>query len=71
MLNAYEKNSGQSVNFQRSGVFFGLNVRRDKQEEVTGILGVSTAIDDSKYLNLLSLVGRSKKKVFGFIKDKV
>lgn len=36
-----------------------------------GILGVSVALEDSKYLGLPSLVGRSKKKVFGFIKDKV
>lgn len=29
LLNMYEKNSGQSVTFQKSGVFFSLNVRRE------------------------------------------
>lgn len=71
MLNNYEKLSGQSVNFQKYGVFFSSNVRTDKQAELSGVLGVSTTLDDSKYLGLSSLVGRSKKKVFGYIKDKV
>lgn len=59
------------MNFQKSGVFFSSNVRVDKQGELTEILGVTTALEDSKYLGLPSLVGRSKKKVFGFVKDKV
>lgn len=57
--------------FSKIGVFFSSNVRRDKQDQLMAILGVSAALEDSKYLDLPSLVGRSKKKVFGFIKDKV
>ena len=71
LLNVYEQQSGQSVNFQKSGVFFSSNVRLDKQRELIDILGVTKALEDSKYLGLPSLVGRSKKKVFGFIKDRV
>lgn len=58
LLNAYEQQSGQSVNFQKSSVFFSLNVRLDKQWELIAILGVTKAFDDSKYLGLPSLVGR-------------
>lgn len=67
----YERYSGQSVNFSKSGVFFSSNVRRDKRAELSEILGVFTVLKDTKYLGLPSLIGRSKKRVFGFIKDKV
>lgn len=34
------------------------------------MLGVSNGIEDSKYLGLPSLIGRSKKRVFGFLKER-
>ncbi|XP_074376703.1 uncharacterized protein LOC141718222 [Apium graveolens] len=34
MLNLYEKQSGQAVNFQKSAMFFSSNVRRDNQTEI-------------------------------------
>lgn len=70
LLNDYESLSGQSVNFQKSGIFFSSNVRQDKRTELSEILGVSNNLQDGKYLGLPSLVGRSKRKVFGFVKDK-
>lgn len=71
ILNNYAVCSGQAVNFQKSGIFFSANVRRDKQEELKEILGVHEDLQGSKYLGLPSLVGRSKKGVFKFLKDKV
>lgn len=71
ILNAYEAYSGQAVNYQKSAIFFSSNVRMDKQEEIKGKLGVTKDIGDSKYLGLPSLVGRSKKKVFRYLKEKV
>lgn len=40
VLQEYEHQSGQAVNFNKSGIFFGSNVRRDKQLELSNILGV-------------------------------
>ena len=57
LLNLYEKQSGQAVNFQKSAVFFSSNVRRDKQNEITNILGVNNDLRESKYLGLPSLIG--------------
>lgn len=71
LLKEYERFSGQAVNFQKSGVFYSANVRRDKQEELSGILEVHNDLGEGKYLGLPSQIGRSKKSVFNFLKDRV
>lgn len=71
LLSCYAEQSGQAINFQKSGIFFSSNVRRDKQLEFSGLLGVHNDISTSNYLGLPSLIGRSKKMVFGFLKDKI
>lgn len=70
LLNEYEKISGQSVNFQKYGVFFSSNVRRDKQKELTNMFGVSNEMQDNKCLGLPSLVGISKKRCLDSLKIK-
>lgn len=71
VLNKYEHWSGQAVNFQKSTIFFSSNVRTDKQMQIKNELGAHKDIGDSKYLGLPSLVGRSKKTIFRYLKDKV
>lgn len=39
-LNLYEKFKGQVINFQKSCIFFSANFRREKQQELSLILGV-------------------------------
>lgn len=58
VLNIYETLSGQAVNYHKSGISFSASVRRDKQDEIKSILGVSNGLEDRKYLGLPSLVGR-------------
>lgn len=70
-MTEYGCNSGQVVNYQKSGIFFSANVRRDKQQVIKDILGVQNELGDSKYLGLPSLVGKSRKKVFNFVKERV
>lgn len=67
-LSSYERCSGQSVNFEKSGIYFSADIRRDKQVELSNILGVR--INGTNNLELPSLVGRSKTIVFGYLKDK-
>lgn len=50
-------------------MFFSANLRHDKQREISDILGVHNDISTSKYLGLPSLVGRSKKRVFSYLKE--
>lgn len=71
VLHSYEIFSGQAVNYQKSAIFFSSNVRRDKQAEIRNLLGVFNSIENSKYLGLPSLIGRSKKLVFRYLKDKI
>ncbi|KAL8149291.1 hypothetical protein AgCh_006337 [Apium graveolens] len=71
LLNAYGRESGQVVNYHKSAIFFSANVRMDKKQEIKDILGVQNDLGDNKYLGLPSLIGRSKKSVFGFVKDRV
>lgn len=70
LLVDYEKLSGQSVNFRKSGVYFSLNVAEDKRREISQILEVHNEITNTMYLGLPSLVGRSKKRVFNYLKEK-
>lgn len=70
ILMAYERSSGQSINYQKSGIYFSANIRRDKQMEITNILGVHNDISNTHNLGLPSLVGRSKKLVFGYLKER-
>lgn len=71
VLSRYERDSGQYVNYLKLGVYFRANVHRDKQQEISGILGVHNGITGTNYPGLPSLVGRSKKHVFGYLKEKV
>lgn len=71
ILNTYENFSGQAVNYQKSAIFFSSNVRTDKQLEIKQILGVYVDIGDNKYLGLPSFIGRSKKIIFKYLKDRI
>lgn len=71
ILQAYETKSGQAINFQKSGIYFSANVRVDKQLEIKRSLGVFNDLSEGKYLVLPSLVGKSKKRVFNFLKDRL
>ncbi|XP_074372587.1 uncharacterized protein LOC141713189 [Apium graveolens] len=55
----------------KSAIFSSSNVRRDKQEAIKNEIGVYKDIGKSKYLGLPSLVYRSKKKVFNYLKEKI
>lgn len=71
VLKEYEVLSRQAINFQKSGIFFSANVRRDKQRDITEVLGVMNDLRDTKYLGLPSLIGKAKKRVFNFLTDRV
>lgn len=71
ILDTYEQASRQSVNYRKSGIMFSLNVQNVDHDAISGILSVNLPLGNSNYLELPSLIGRSKKQIFSFIKDEV
>nr|DAD49162.1 TPA_asm: hypothetical protein HUJ06_019099 [Nelumbo nucifera] len=60
ILKVYEEASGQAINFSE-----------DVKARVTSVLGVVNPINAGRYLGLPSLIGRKKKEVFRFIRDRL
>lgn len=71
ILLKYERASRQSINFTKSRIFFSPNFNREVTEGISNVLNVYNSLGDSNYLGLPSLIGRSKKQVFGFLKDQL
>ena len=65
----FEQVSGKAVNYGKSEVIFSSNIRIDKQNEIIGMLGVEVNDGNSYYFELPSVLGRSKRVIFGFLKD--
>jgi len=71
ILNQYEEASGQAISLPKSEIFYSRNVQETLENSITNTLGVRAVLGTGKYLGLPSMVGRSKKATFNFIKDRV
>ncbi|XP_031120324.1 uncharacterized protein LOC116023464 [Ipomoea triloba] len=71
VLDEYGVASGQQVNLRKSNIVFGNNVERDDKEAVCEVLGIREQQGRGKYLGLPGYVGRRKREILGFVKDKV
>jgi len=71
ILSYYESASGQGINYGKSAIAFSANTNSDVITSISTLLGVSNTIGSEKYLGLPSMVGRSKKAIFSFLKDRV
>jgi hypothetical protein len=71
ILKTYEEASGQKIILTKSEVFISRNVSHAAQVDLSKILGVCHALDTGTYLGLPSMIGRSKKATFSYIKDKI
>ncbi|KAK2383934.1 hypothetical protein QL285_071338 [Trifolium repens] len=71
VLNIYAEASGQEINMSKSEVFFSRNISVAAQEDLSRFMGVRHVLGTSTYLGLPSMVGRSKKSIFTFVKDRV
>ncbi|XP_057791345.1 uncharacterized protein LOC131008488 [Salvia miltiorrhiza] len=71
VLSTYEAASGQAINYQKSGVFYSSNINDAGRDEISDVLGVATPLNTGRYLGLPSLVGRKKKEIFRYIRDRM
>ncbi|GAU34638.1 hypothetical protein TSUD_394290 [Trifolium subterraneum] len=71
ILHVYEQASGQEINLVKSEVFISRNMSHAAKEDLSRILGVKLVLDTGIYLGLPSLVGRSKKTIFSYIKGRI
>jgi hypothetical protein len=71
ILATYEVASGQSINLLKSELFCSRNVQTPLQNSIANILGVQQVLGTGKYLGLPSMIGRSRKATFSFIKDRI
>ncbi|GAU47759.1 hypothetical protein TSUD_387180 [Trifolium subterraneum] len=71
ILHTYETASDQEVNLVKSEVFISRNMSQAAKEDLSRILGVKLVLGTGIYLGLPSMVGRSKKAIFSYIKDRI
>lgn len=71
LLSVFEKASGQQINANKSSVVFSKNTEITRRNDMCQILGFQEARDRSLYLGLPIVVGRNKRAIFGFLKDKL
>ncbi|GAU26046.1 hypothetical protein TSUD_225070 [Trifolium subterraneum] len=71
ILHTYEQASGQEINLVKSEVFISRNMSHAAKEDLSRILGVRLVLGTDVYLGLPSMVGRSKKAIFSYIKDRI
>jgi hypothetical protein len=71
ILKLYEEASGQEINLAKSEVFFSRNLSVAAQEDLSKIMGVRHVLGTGNYLGLPSMIGRKKKEIFAYIKDRI
>ena len=71
ILQTYERASGQSINLDKSSVYFSSNTSDSQKQQIMRILGVKEVNRIETYLGLPTLVGRAKYHTFSYLKDRI
>ncbi|KAL6144500.1 hypothetical protein ACLB2K_055192 [Fragaria x ananassa] len=71
ILDEYCLASGQSINYDKSSLFFSPNTPGALRENINMILQINDTPNPGKYLGLPTIWGRSKKEAFGFIRSRL
>ncbi|WCJ29809.1 Retrovirus-related Pol polyprotein from type-1 retrotransposable element R2 [Euphorbia peplus] len=71
ILSCYENASGQRINFDKTEIIFSKNVSSEMRANIRNFLEVKEVDSFQRYLGMPSLIGRSKKQIFSFIRDRI
>lgn len=71
LLTVYAQASGQVVNFNKSSISFSVNMFDSNIQQLCERLEVYATTNHGAYLGLPSYIGRKKKEVFQYIRDRV
>jgi hypothetical protein len=59
------------INRDKSANMFSPNTQTNAREQIRGILSISQEVRNERYLDLLVSVGKSRKRAFEYIKQKI
>ncbi|KAL0447489.1 UNVERIFIED_CONTAM: putative mitochondrial protein [Sesamum latifolium] len=71
ILEKYARDSGQSINLDKSSMVLSKNVEPTLQLSLPNILGIRKEEQLERYLGLPSIVGRSRRGVFAYVRDRI
>ncbi|CAN1215535.1 LINE-1 retrotransposable element ORF2 protein [Linum perenne] len=71
IFDTYALASGQLFNYSKLGIIFNASTHGLLKEAVCNILGVTNTTNGDRYLGVPPVVGRKKKQIFAFIRDRV
>jgi hypothetical protein len=71
ILNLYEESSGQTINIDKSSIVFTKNTKDSDKKKMMHTLKITSEGRSSKYLGMPAFIGKSKKKAFSYIKDRI
>lgn len=71
LLDQYKKAYGETLNLQKSHIFFSKNTSTIMQQKIMEESGAKKSGDFEKHLGLLSMVGQSRYRAFKGLKERV
>lgn len=70
-LNDYSVASGQCINMDKSSLSYSRNVNDEVKETMEEIMGVKSSDGNGNYLGLPMIIGKNKKEILSFIKQRI
>lgn len=71
VLSHYELASGQRLNIEKTSIFFSKNTPLTARTQILQASGVQASNNFEKYLGLPAVVGRSRRRAFMSVKDRI
>lgn len=71
ILDKYALVSGQVINYEKSSMTFSKGTSQPRRNQIQATLGVETVTKHDKYLGMPATVGRSKKEIFIFLRERI